>query len=88
VKPTDVRPIRVVEMDGKLYSLDNRRLVAFKNAGVDGVPIHRVSLDDPKVAREFRAKFNPIEGGTKIVITPGSGRREAEKLLAEKGKIK
>jgi hypothetical protein len=35
INPDDVPPIRLVERDGKLYTLDNRRLEAFRRAGVD-----------------------------------------------------
>lgn len=34
IKPEDIPPIRLVKKDGKWYSLDNRRLKAFKDAGV------------------------------------------------------
>ncbi len=46
VTPQDIPTIRVVEHNGKLYTLDNRRLVAFQNAGVKEIPIRRVSLRD------------------------------------------
>jgi len=35
VKPDDVPAIRLVERDGHLISIDNRRLEAFRQAGVD-----------------------------------------------------
>jgi RHS repeat-associated protein len=35
VRSEDVPPIRIVERDGKLFTLDNRRLEAFRRAGVD-----------------------------------------------------
>ncbi|QYS90041.1 hypothetical protein [Flavobacterium davisii] len=39
--------IRVVEVDGELVSLDNRRLLAAQNAGLTEVPIIRVKPEDP-----------------------------------------
>jgi len=35
IKPGDVAPVRLVERNGNLISIDNRRLQAFRNAGVD-----------------------------------------------------
>ena len=43
-------PLRVVELEGKLVSLDNRRLAAAKLIGAD-VPIRRVSQEDPEIAK-------------------------------------
>jgi hypothetical protein len=34
IKPTEIKPIRLVDMDGILVSIDNRRLEAFRRAGV------------------------------------------------------
>jgi hypothetical protein len=45
-------------------------------------------MSDPAVLKELLRKFNPIEGGTKIVITPNSDRAAAEALLHQMGKIK
>ena len=38
--------LRVVEVKGKLVSLDNRRLLAAQKAGLEKVPIIKVKLDD------------------------------------------
>jgi hypothetical protein len=35
IQPESVLPIRIVERDGLRFSLDNRRLEAFRRAGVD-----------------------------------------------------
>jgi plasmid stabilization system protein ParE len=35
VKPSSIEPIRLVEREGHLISIDNRRLEAFRRAGVD-----------------------------------------------------
>ena len=88
VKPSDVPAIRVVERNGELVTLDNRRLAAFQAAGVD-VPIQRVSLADPAIAKEFAKKFNPVNGGEHIIVTANaSGRAAAEAVLRQHGKIK
>jgi hypothetical protein len=42
IRPRDVPAIRVFEHDGKLFTLDNRRLEAFRRAGVD-VPTRMAS---------------------------------------------
>ena len=52
IDPASVDPIRVVDMNDKLYSLDNRRLAAFQMANVN-VPVERVSLSDPAIAAKF-----------------------------------
>jgi Flp pilus assembly pilin Flp len=89
LKPTDLPPIRVIEKDGRLITLDNRRLAAFEAAGVKEIPVQKVSLSDPAIAKEFRRKFNPVNGGQHVVVTPNAaGREEAERVLRESGKIK
>ena len=49
VRPEDVPPIRLVERDGSLFTLDNRRLEAFRRAGVD-VPYRMATPEE--IARE------------------------------------
>jgi len=79
-------PIRVVIQDGKAFSLDNRRLVAFNQAGVKNIPIEVVRRSD--VAKEFRNKFNSIGGeGNFIVIDIAQNRRANEALLRQRGRI-
>jgi hypothetical protein len=89
VQVSDVPPIRVVEYNGQLVTLDNRRLLAFQAAGIKEIPIQQLSLSDPVVQRDFLRKYNPIEGGNIIVVTPNAaGRADAEELLREYDKIK
>lgn len=89
IMPEDVPIIRVVEYEGKLYTLDNRRLVAFQNAGIEKIPVQRLSLKDPKIRKEFDRKWNPVNEGKKIVVIPNADAREsASELLREYGKIK
>ncbi|MDR2950593.1 MAG: DUF6531 domain-containing protein [Prevotella sp.] len=49
-------PLNVAEVDGQLVSLDNRRLLAAQEAGLEAVPIKKVNLDD--------ALPPPATGGT------------------------
>ena len=55
VTASDVDPIRIVEKDGLIYSLDNRRLKAFQDAGL---PIQYEKLDNIPVdeLRKFTTK--------------------------------
>ncbi len=85
----DIPAIRVVERNGELITLDNRRLAAFQNGGVNNIPIQRVSLSDPSIKKEFLQKFNPVNGGQNIVVTPNAaGRKAAESVLRQSGKIR
>ncbi|MBX7066086.1 MAG: hypothetical protein K1X28_02530 [Parachlamydiales bacterium] len=87
-KPEDIPPIRVVEYEGNLYTLDNRRLYAFQQAGLDKIPIQKVSIDDPQIEEEFVRKFRPPSQGeqpTIILNPPGySNTNEEIKKLKKK----
>ncbi|MEQ1904914.1 MAG: hypothetical protein ABL888_12070 [Pirellulaceae bacterium] len=82
----DFPTIRVVEHNGKLYSLDNRRLTAFKAAQLDDIPVQRLDLADPAVKAEFLKKFKPINDGLNNVVVPKVGRADARRILREFGK--
>ena len=56
--------LRVLEVDDKLVSLDNRRLAAAKLIDAD-VPIRKVSLSDPKIKRIWEQR-DGIYSSTKI----------------------
>jgi hypothetical protein len=89
VRVSDIPTIRVVEHEGQLMTLDNRRLAAFQNAHVTEIPINKVSLNDPKIFKEFRDKFNYINAGKTVVVIPKSSfRMSEEELLRTYGKIK
>jgi len=88
IKVSDIPIIRVIEQEGKLISLDNRRLAAFKAAKIESIPIQRVSLKDPKIQLEFKNKFKPIDGGSLNVVLSNSAERDAAmELLRINGKI-
>jgi len=55
-----------VEFNGKLYTLDNRRLVAFQMADTD-IPVARLPWSPP-VGAEFVDKFQPVYEGLATFI--------------------
>jgi RHS repeat-associated protein len=76
LKATDFPPIKIVEKDGALYTLDNRRLATFNAAGADRIPVQRVSLEDPAILKEFLGKSkNMIGDGTMIQIATQQQRK-------------
>ena len=62
IKSADIEPIRIVEKNGKVYTLDNRRLYAFQQAGVE---IQYTKLDHipPRELRKFRTNNNGLDEG-------------------------
>ena len=67
VTADDVPPIRVFERDGKIFTLDNRRLKAFQEAGV---PIKTVPATPDEVAREAW-KFTTKNEGASVRVRGG-----------------
>ncbi len=63
VSPDAVTPIRIVEKDGLIYTLDNRRLKAFQDAGV---PVNYQKLDAIPPSEQF--KFTTTNQGASIEI--------------------
>jgi hypothetical protein len=67
VSTAEIKPIRIFERDGKIFSLDNRRLYVFQEAGVPA----RVRWATPaEVAKEAPFKMTTTNGGASIVIRP------------------
>ena len=64
VDPASVPPIRLLERDGELFTLDNRRLEAFRRAGVD-VPYRMAT---PEEAASEAWKFTTRNQGTEIRV--------------------
>jgi hypothetical protein len=62
--PHDVPAIRIFERDGKLFTLDNRRLEAFRRAGID-VPVRMAT---PQEMAEESWKFTTHNEGVSIRI--------------------
>jgi hypothetical protein len=67
VDPGSIPLIRVLERDGNIYTLDNRRLAAFQQAGVD-VPYR---LATPQEVANEGWKFTTTNNGTSILIRGG-----------------
>jgi hypothetical protein len=63
IDPASIQPIRIVERDGMIFSLDNRRLNAFEQAGKD-VPY--LKLDTIPKREVF--KFTTKNDGTSIIV--------------------
>ncbi len=64
LKPNDIPPIRLVERDGHLFTLDNRRLEAFRRAGV-AVPYRMATSEEAEVEAW---KFTTQSRGTTIRV--------------------
>ena len=65
IDPNSLPPIRTFEVNGQLFSLDNRRLYAYRQAGVD-VPTTPATATE--IARDSRFKFSTINGGQDIEV--------------------
>lgn len=65
VDPASVPPIRVFEQGGEWFTLDNRRLLAFQEAGVD-IPF--VQATPAEIAAEAGRKMTTTNGGTSIRV--------------------
>ena len=61
----DFPNIRVVKRDGKLYTLDNRRLYCFKEAGLESIPVIFASLKE-ELKEAF--KFSTRNDGVSIQV--------------------
>src|SRR3546814_221851 len=61
----EMSPIRIVERDGMVFSLDNRRLHAYQQAGVD---IPYIKLD--RIPKKELEKFSSTNYGTSIEVRP------------------
>ncbi|WP_169729095.1 toxin TcdB middle/N-terminal domain-containing protein [Methanolobus tindarius] len=66
IDPSDIPPIRIYEMDGKIYSIDNRRLYAFKEADINIRYVY-ATPKDLKTAMH-NDKFSSINDGLSIVV--------------------
>ena len=64
IDPMTLPEICLVERDGKLYSLDNRRLYAAQQAGVS-VPYRMATPDE---IREERYKFTTLNDGISVEV--------------------
>ena len=58
IDSSDIKPIRIVERNGEVYTLDNRRLYAFQKAGVD-IPYQKLD----RIPKRHQDKFNSVNKG-------------------------
>ncbi|GHU89942.1 hypothetical protein FACS1894155_07630 [Bacteroidia bacterium] len=63
IDPNSVTPIRIVEKDGLIYTLDNRRLKAFQEADMD-IPYEKLD----KIPENELFKFTTTNDGTSIIF--------------------
>lgn len=81
-------PLRVVMIDGKPFSFDNRRIVSYNLADVGDVPIQVMGLDDAAFAARVDRRLSPIGGeGLRVIVTPSSERGSVIADLYRRGLI-
>ncbi len=68
IKPEDIPPVRIGEVNGEVYTLDHRRLVAFREAGV---PITYRKASARELKRETRGKTTSKDNGLSVKIRKG-----------------
>ncbi|GBG31376.1 Replication factor C subunit 2 [Hondaea fermentalgiana] len=59
ISPFDIPAITVIEHKGLMYTLDNRRLWAFKEADVSSIP---VILQDSRLSYKLRRQLDKVDG--------------------------
>lgn len=64
ISAKDIPAVRLVEREGRLFTLDNRRLEAFRRAGVD-IPTRMAT---PEESANEAWKFTTKNGGVSIDI--------------------
>jgi hypothetical protein len=65
IQPDEIAPIRLVEREGTLITLDNHRLQAFRQAGVE-IPTRMATLEE-RIQAERTGKFSAGAGGTEAI---------------------
>lgn len=93
--PSELGPLEAVEVDGLLYSCDNRRLCALKEAEVRGgnvspAPVkivercrHKITCKGPKQCSKIRVRKQFNEDGTPVVCPTRLNRRLSEPKVPE-----
>jgi hypothetical protein len=64
IRPQEVAPLRLVEKEGHFYTLDNRRLEAFRRAGVS-IPWRMATLEETATEKW---KFTTTNHGVSVRI--------------------
>ena len=67
IDPNSIPPIRIVEKDGMIFTLDNRRLKAFQDAGVD-IPFEKLDKIPDNEMFKFDDYIKGKTDGTTIII--------------------
>lgn len=65
INPKSIPEIRIFEKNGQIFSLDNRRLYAFKEAGINDIPYRWATTEE--IANEAW-KMTTNNGGTSIRV--------------------
>ncbi len=68
IDPKNVKPIRVFQQNGKIYSLDNRRLYAFKQAGMDNIRVKWVNPKNKTISQKIAMHFTTKTDGLSIIM--------------------
>ena len=68
IDPSDVEPIRIFKQDGKIYSLDNRRLYAFKQSGVSEIRVNWINPSTPNYSSIISKHFTTLTDGLSIIV--------------------
>lgn len=63
--PSTIQPIRIIEKDGQIYTLDNRRLYAYQQAGID-IPYQKLD----HIPKRELFKFSIENEGISIILRP------------------
>jgi len=63
INPDSIEPIRIVEKDGQIFTLDNRRLFSFQQAGIE-VPFKKLD----KIPKREQFKFTTKNEGLTIEV--------------------
>lgn len=85
------KPIRLVYVDDKYLTLDNRRLYAFQQANLNDVPVEIVDRADPLIQQMLakKGRMNPIGGeGRTIEIATKAERSGVLARLRDAGLIR
>ncbi|WP_143016741.1 LysM peptidoglycan-binding domain-containing protein [Paraburkholderia phenazinium] len=70
IEATSIDPVRLVELNNKVFTLDNRRLYSFQQAGVD-VPYQKLD----SIPKRELFKFTTQNDGVSLVIRGGNNGR-------------
>jgi len=71
ISPEDIPSIRVFKENGCVFSLDNRRLYAFKKAKMEYINVKWVNVNNPKIKRQLINKKARLAPGVEIKVRGG-----------------